>query len=195
MAKLLAEEEQSNVLTIACALLHASNITFVESSHASADASQLDQENPFLSAAVTLLGVSVDDINIALCTCAIDVAGERLVKHLSLHQASKALEAFIKATYAALFRYIVHAINHSIAGNNLKNGQASSHYGASSRSIGSSAFIGVLDIFGFESFTTNSFEQLCINYCNEALQQQFNRFVFKLEQQEYEREGKSHFLQ
>jgi myosin-5 len=94
----------------------------------------------------------------------------------------------MKATYSALFDYIVKTINSSITVQEVKNG--SKREGGQKGAFRShSSFIGVLDIFGFESFKTNSFEQLCINYCNEALQQQFNLFVLKKEQEEYEHEG------
>ena len=172
-------DEQTNLFTVACALLHTSNLTFVPSD--AEDSSALDRDNPSLRAALALLGVSVDALNGALCQVLMEVNSERLYKNLSIEKAHKAVEALMKATYGALFEYVVRRVNESI--------QAQQTPTSQSRNTPESASIGVLDIFGFESFEVNSFEQLCINHCNEALQQQFNRFVFKLEQQEYEREG------
>ncbi|CAM9289004.1 unnamed protein product, partial [Phaeothamnion confervicola] len=89
------------------------------------------------------------------------------------YRAFDARDALAKALYGRLFDYIVAAINCNIACER-KDVRAS---------------VGVLDIFGFECFKHNSFEQLCINYTNETLQQQFNQFVFKMEQKEYTKEG------
>ena len=66
---------------------------------------------------------------------------------------------------------------------------ASFHQTSTNAMAKSESFIGILDIFGFESFEKNSFEQFCINYTNETLQEQFNKYMFKLEQKEYELEG------
>ncbi|GKY99374.1 hypothetical protein MPSEU_000892100 [Mayamaea pseudoterrestris] len=162
--------EQEDIFAVVAALMHASNLTFRE---CAMDASELNFSNKSVKAAVALLGVKADSLNDALCRCRIEAQHEVLYKNLTVSQAHKAVEAFVKVTYGSLFAFIVRRINGSI-------GNAASDATAS---------IGVLDIFGFESFDVNSFEQLCINYCNEALQQQFNRFVFKLEQEEYRREG------
>ena len=176
-----SSEEQHNQITVACALLHASNLTFDKEAQ---DGSKLVASNSSLEPALALLGVPFEALNDALCLNAIEARGEVFHKNLSVEQATKALEALIKATYSALFTHIVRRVNESIAMDD--QGASPRHAAASHAQL---ARIGVLDIFGFESFEHNSFEQLCINYCNEALQQQFNRFVFKLEQQEYEREG------
>ncbi len=92
---------------------------------------------------------------------------------LKEQQAYDARDALSKALYGKLFDYVVKMINKSIS--------------CPEKDVRSS--VGVLDIFGFECFQLNSFEQLCINYTNETLQQQFNQFVFKMEQQEYTKEG------
>jgi myosin-5 len=168
-------EEQRNVFATASAILHASNLTFCDFDQYC----QLDGHNVHLEPVCHLLGVTAEDLNQALCHCSITAGRETQVQqNLDIDKAEKGLEALLKATYGALFTFLVSRINDSIC------------YSSDSDSRDApSASIGVLDIFGFESFKTNSFEQLCINYCNEALQQQFNAFVLKNEQAEYEREG------
>lgn len=172
---------QYDIFRIVSSLLHLSNITFTEDS----DGCKLDSSNPSLKPALQLLGVTSEALEEALCCVNIEAGGERVVKKLFLDQSIKAKEALIKASYGALFTYLVQRINNCINGEHSQ----SPNDNESQYLTPPAAFIGVLDIFGFESFGKNSFEQLCINYCNESLQQQFNKFVFKLEQAEYEREG------
>jgi myosin-5 len=94
-------------------------------------------------------------------------------KQLTPTQASDARDALAKAIYGRIFDWIVSTINLSIQVEDPAHVRAN---------------IGVLDIFGFECFVHNSFEQLCINYTNETLQQQFNQYIFKMEQVEYQAE-------
>mmetsp|Transcript_24118 Transcript_24118/g.35755 ORF Transcript_24118/g.35755 Transcript_24118/m.35755 type:complete len:1311 (-) Transcript_24118:71-4003(-) len=177
---------QHAILGIVSSLLHLSNITFAEDS----SGCTIDAKNASLDPALQLLGVSGDALEKALCCVNIEAGGEKLVKKLFLDQSIKAKEALIKATYGSLFAYLVQRINNCInggIGEIVEGDELADKVESTVPSV--AAFIGVLDIFGFESFEKNSFEQLCINYCNESLQQQFNKFVFKLEQAEYESEG------
>lgn len=177
------KEEVHDIFSTVAAILHASNLNFVDLDQKSA----LDQENIHLEPVCYLLGVSPEDLNRALCHVTISAGNESEVEqNLTVDRAIKGLEALMKTTYGTLFTYLVSRINDSIS--------YQKEYDEEDASIDNSVYdpaacIGVLDIFGFESFKTNSFEQLCINYCNEALQQQFNAFVLKNEQAEYEREG------
>jgi myosin-5 len=179
-------DEQMDIFAITAAILHASNLNFVDMDQFCS----LDGANVHLEPVCHLLGVSPEDLNQALCHLSIKAGKETQVQqNLSVGQAEKGLEALLKATYGALFTYLVSRINDSISFSHQHEDTFDENGAPLIRKEQPSASIGVLDIFGFESFKTNSFEQLCINYCNEALQQQFNAFVLKNEQAEYEREG------
>mmetsp|Transcript_11817 Transcript_11817/g.17718 ORF Transcript_11817/g.17718 Transcript_11817/m.17718 type:complete len:1156 (+) Transcript_11817:170-3637(+) len=170
-------DERTGIFKVISSLLHLSNVEFLETR---ADTVVLDESNKSLGLVLDIFGVDLESITNALCTTTITVGTEVVKKNLTLNNVEKAVEALMKATYGALFEFIVLRVNNSIT----VGSEDSAGLGNDN-----SAFIKILDIFGFESFEMNSFEQLCINYCNESLQQQFNRHVFKLEQQEYEREG------
>ncbi|NXT03061.1 MYO9B protein, partial [Jacana jacana] len=104
-------------------------------------------------------------------------ANDKLILPYSLNEAITARDSMAKSLYSALFDWIVLRINHALL--NKKDMEEAV----------TCLSIGVLDIFGFEDFETNSFEQFCINYANEQLQYYFNQHIFKLEQEEYKSEG------
>ncbi|OEU13397.1 Myosin_head-domain-containing protein [Fragilariopsis cylindrus CCMP1102] len=179
-------EEQSDVFAAVAAILHSSNLTFCDLD----EYCSLDAHNVHLEPVCHLLGVTAEGLNQALCHFSISAGNDTQVQqNLEIDKAEKGLEALLKATYGALFTYLVTRINDSICYSPDQNESLDENGERPHSKDAPSASIGVLDIFGFESFKTNSFEQLCINYCNEALQQQFNAFVLKNEQAEYEREG------
>ena len=168
-----SKSDVQDVFSITAAILHASNLTFVDLNN---DTCCLDEENVHFYPVCSLLGLTVNDLNQAICHCQLTAGEVSVTRSLSVAQAIIGLESLLKETYGALFQYLVKRINNQMAT-------------VDDERMTAAATIGVLDIFGFESFAVNSFEQLCINYCNEALQQQFNAYVLQNEQAEYEREG------
>lgn len=109
--------------------------------------------------------MSDDELASALTSKTILAYGERMVLGMSIDQAAESRDALAKAIYGKIFNYIIDKINVTI----LKDQKSFNIFS-----------IGILDIFGFENFQNNSFEQLCINYANENLQQFFVRHIFKV---------------
>ncbi|XP_043287934.1 myosin-VIIa-like isoform X2 [Venturia canescens] len=161
-----------NIMKLLAAILHVGNLSYKSVMIANMDACELQNEAHAKSVS-DLLGVNFRALKDALTKKTIFAHGDRVVSNLSKEQALEVRDAFVKAIYDHLFIMIVNQINNTIF--KPKNHKMSS--------------IGVLDIFGFENFHQNSFEQLCINYANEHLQQFFVKHIFKMEQETYMSEG------
>uniref|UniRef100_A0A6Q2ZAG2 Myosin VAb n=1 Tax=Esox lucius TaxID=8010 RepID=A0A6Q2ZAG2_ESOLU len=164
----ISETQQMGVFQILAALLHLGN---VEVKEGTMDSSAILAENNHLMVFCELMGVAYEDMSHWLCHRKLKTTTETYVKPLPKAHAVNARDALAKHIYAKVFSWIVDRINESLRS-----------------AIKQRSFIGVLDIYGFETFDINSFEQFCINYANEKLQQQFNMHVFKLEQEEYMKE-------
>ncbi|KAK5972558.1 hypothetical protein GCK32_010784, partial [Trichostrongylus colubriformis] len=168
----ISEELQLEILKIVSAILHIGNITFVEERNFAAI------EGPdFLQFPAFLLGLSTDAIQQKLTARMMEskwgTKTERIDVTLNVEQANYTRDAWVKALHSRLFDYLVAAVNDAIE---VADGQDT---GLS---------IGILDIYGFEIFENNGFEQFCINFVNEKLQQIFIELTLKAEQEEYVRE-------
>ncbi|XP_060116285.1 unconventional myosin-Va isoform X8 [Heteronotia binoei] len=164
----IVDSYQMGIFQILAAILHLGNVSFTSRD---ADSCTIPPKHEPLSIFCGLMGVEYEQMAHWLCHRKLATATETYIKPISKLQAVNARDALAKHIYANLFNWIVDHVNQAL------HSTMKQH-----------SFIGVLDIYGFETFEINSFEQFCINYANEKLQQQFNMHVFKLEQEEYMKE-------
>ncbi|KAL6326958.1 hypothetical protein AAG906_012642 [Vitis piasezkii] len=167
----ISQDEQDAIFRVVAAILHLGNIGFIKGKEA--DSSKLKDEKALyhLRTAAELLMCDEKALEDSLCQRVIVTPDGNITKPLDPDLAVFSRDALAKTVYSRLFDWIVDKINSSIG-----------------QDPNATSIIGVLDIYGFESFKINSFEQLCINLTNEKLQQHFNQHVFKMEQEEYKRE-------
>ncbi|KAF9309713.1 Myosin type-2 heavy chain 1 [Podila horticola] len=165
----ISVQVQWYIFRLLAALLHIGNIQVTGRNDA-----MISDDDPSLVVATKVLGIPLSEFKKWLIKKQITTRSEKIVSNLKPDQSLIVRDSVAKYIYSSLFDWLVNNINASL----------------SSEAVASQihSFIGVLDIYGFEHFKKNSFEQFCINYANEKLQQEFNQHVFKLEQEEYIRE-------
>uniref|UniRef100_U3JIY2 Unconventional myosin-VI n=1 Tax=Ficedula albicollis TaxID=59894 RepID=U3JIY2_FICAL len=172
----LDDEEKLDLFRVVAGVLHLGNIDFEEAGSTSGGCTPRARSQAALERCAALLGLDQDDLRGSLTsrvmlTTAGGAKGTVIKVPLKVEQANNARDALAKTVYSHLFDHVVKRVNQCFPFET------------------SSFFIGVLDIAGFEYFEHNSFEQFCINYCNEKLQQFFNERILKEEQELYQKEG------
>uniref|UniRef100_A0A667YI23 Unconventional myosin-VI n=1 Tax=Myripristis murdjan TaxID=586833 RepID=A0A667YI23_9TELE len=172
----LDDTEKLDLFRVVAGVLHLGNIDFEEAGSTSGGCTIKNQSSQTLEHCAELLGLEEEDLRVSLTTrvmltTAGGTKGTVIKVPLKVEQANNARDALAKAVYSRLFDHVVTRVNQCFPFDSSAN------------------FIGVLDIAGFEYFEHNSFEQFCINYCNEKLQQFFNERILKEEQELYQREG------
>ncbi|XP_078492466.1 unconventional myosin-VI isoform X2 [Ciona intestinalis] len=169
----ISHEDMMDIFQVVAGVLHLGNITFEEAGGSSGGCMVSEESKTSVKITSELLGLEANSLTEALTTRSMRSAGETNTIKVPLKQAqsSNAREALAKAIYSRLFDHVVSRINQCFP---FKSSQG---------------YIGILDIAGFEYFEVNSFEQFCINYCNEKLQQFFNERVLREEQELYAKEG------
>uniref|UniRef100_A0A0E0C753 Myosin motor domain-containing protein n=1 Tax=Oryza meridionalis TaxID=40149 RepID=A0A0E0C753_9ORYZ len=167
----ITEQEQEAIFRVVAAVLHLGNINFVKGREVDSSVIKDEKARFHLNAAAELLMCDRGKLENALIKRKINTPEGVITTTVDPNSATVSRDGLAKQIYSRLFDWLVSRLNASIG-----QDENSQH------------LIGVLDIYGFESFKTNSFEQLCINFTNEKLQQHFNQNVFKMEQEEYNRE-------
>ncbi|KAK3736337.1 hypothetical protein QZH41_020810 [Actinostola sp. cb2023] len=168
----MSPEKQEALFSIIATVLHLGSISFREKADGE---HQIELENARpVNIISKLLGCPEDVLEVALTSRTVEAKGEKMRTFLTYDQGLYARDALAKAIYDRMFTWIVRNINGSLEMLKYK---------------GPITLMGLLDIYGFEIFETNSFEQFCINYCNEKLQQLFIELTLREEQEEYTKEG------
>jgi myosin heavy subunit len=166
----ITPEEQQDFFRVIAAVLHLGNVTTTEDRDEQAQLT--DKAQSVVEKVCHLLGIPVAEFTRSLLKPRIKAGRDMVVQSRNVAQVQFSIEALARAMYERMFGKLVDRINSTL-----------------DKPAQKPMWIGVLDIAGFEIFETNSFEQFCINYTNEKMQQFFNHHMFILEQEEYRREG------